>query len=108
MTLRTLSRCIAWVLIVAVVVATVSPIELRPDTWAPPDLERFAAALVITGALCVGYPRHRFGIVVMMLGLIGLFELAQYFIPGRHGTPHDALVKAGGAIIGAAMARLTA
>jgi hypothetical protein len=104
MTIRTLFRCVAWLLVAAIAVFTLSPIELRPVTGSPADPERFAAFAMVGGAFCLAYPKHRFSIVLLVLGIVGLLEGAQYIVPGRHGHFRDAIIKASGALLGAAMA----
>jgi len=106
MTLRTLVRCAAWTLLALVALFTLAPIELRPVTGAPADIERFAAFALIGGAFCLGYPRHRFSIVVLVIAAAGLLELGQYGVAGRHGRIHDMAIKASGAVIGAITAML--
>ncbi|MEZ0171244.1 VanZ family protein [Microvirga sp. TS319] len=106
MTPKTFFRWVAWLLILAIAVFTLAPIEFRPVTGAPVNLERFAAFAVIGAALCLGYPKHRVPILVLLLGLVGLLEVAQNHVPGRHGRLPDGLVKASGALLGIAFAML--
>jgi VanZ family protein len=101
MTLRMLFRCLAWLLLAAIAYSTLSPIELRPVTGFSADLERFVAFAAVGAAFCLGYPKRRFAIVLMVVGTVGLLELAQHLVPGRHGHFHDVLVKASGAVLGA-------
>jgi hypothetical protein len=104
MPMRIFFRYTAWLLVAAVAVFTLAPIEFRPATTAPADLERFAAFAVIGGAFCLGYPTHRVGIILLVIGIAGLLELAQNIVPGRHGHPQDGIVKVSGALLGAAVA----
>jgi VanZ family protein len=106
MTPKVFYRWVAWLLLLAIAVFTLAPIEFRPLTEAPVSLERFVAFAVIGTTFCLGYPKHRLPILVLLLGLIGLFEVAQNYIPGRHGRLPDGLVKASGALLGAAFAML--
>jgi hypothetical protein len=53
MTTKVFFRWVAWLLVIAVAVFTLSPIELRPVTAAPANLERFAAFAVIGAAFCL-------------------------------------------------------
>jgi len=108
MTGTTLFRCVAWALLAVVAASTLSPIELRPVTGAPVDVERLAAYALIGGAFALGYPKHRLSIVLAVVGMIGLLELAQHLVPGRHGHFHDAVVKASGAVLGAVIVMLIA
>jgi hypothetical protein len=104
MTIRAFFRWIAWLLVCAIAAFTLSPIELRPITGAPADLEQFAAFAIIGASFCLGYPKHRFGIVLLVIGITGLLETAQHLVPGRHGRLPDGIVKASGALLGAAVA----
>jgi hypothetical protein len=106
MTPKIFFRWIAWLLVLAIAVFTVAPIGFRPITGTPASFERFVAFAVIGSAFCLGYPRHRFHILVLLIGIVGLLEVAQNFVPGRHGRVPDGLVKASGALIGAAFAVL--
>jgi hypothetical protein len=97
---RQIFQGVAWLLVVAVAVFTLGPVEWRPNTGAPASLERFAGIALITGAFCLGYPRYRLGILVLVIGGIGLLEVAQDIIPGRHGKRVDLAIKVAGALIG--------
>jgi VanZ family protein len=96
---------VAWLLVLAVAVFTIAPIGFRPVTAAPVSLERFTAFAAMGAAFCLGYPKHRLHIVVL-IGIVGLLEIAQNYVPGRHGRLPDGVVKASGALLGAAFAML--
>jgi VanZ family protein len=100
MTSRRIFQGVAWLLVVAVAVFTLGPVEWRPTTGLPAHLERFVGIALITGAFCLGYPRYRLGILVLVIGGIGLLEVAQDIIPGRHGKRLDLAFKVAGALIG--------
>jgi hypothetical protein len=102
MTAKVFFRWVAWLLVFAIAIFTLSPLELRPLTAAPANLERFAAFAVIGAAFCLGYPKHRRMILLLLIGIVGLLELAQNLVPSRHGRLPDGLVKASGALLGAA------
>jgi VanZ family protein len=104
MTPKTFFRWAGWLLILAIALFTLSPIELRPTTSAPVSLERFAAFAVIGAFLRLGYPKHRLLILILLIGIIGCLEVAQNFVPGRHGRLPDGLWKASGALFGAVFA----
>ncbi len=72
----------------------------------PAHLERFTGIALITGAFCLGYPRYRLGILVLVVGGIGLLEVVQDIIPGRHGKRVDLAIKVVGALIGGVGAML--
>ncbi len=106
MTPKVFFRWVAWLLVLAIAVFTLAPIQFRPVTAAPVSLERFAAFVAIGATFCLGYPRHRLPILVLLLGIVGFLEIAQNYVPGRHGRLPDGLVKASGALLGAAFAAL--
>jgi VanZ family protein len=45
---------------------------------------------------------------VLLVGIVGVLELAQNIVPGRHGRLPDGMVKASGALLGAAFAAFVA
>jgi VanZ family protein len=102
MTLKVFFRWVAWLLVLAIAVFTLTPIQLRPVTAAPVSLERFAAFVALGAAFCLGYPKHRLYTLVLLIGIVGFLEVAQDYVPGRHGRLSDGLVKASGALLGAA------
>jgi VanZ family protein len=94
-------RGAAWLLLIAVAVFTLSPIQFRPVTAAPADVERFVAFALLGGVFCLAYPRQRRVILLLVLASAGVLEALQHVVPGRHGQVHDLLVKVVGAIAGA-------
>ncbi|MBB4042096.1 putative membrane protein AbrB (regulator of aidB expression) [Microvirga flocculans] len=103
MSIRSVSRWLAWLLVFSIAIFTLAPIEFRPVTAAPADWERFAAFLVIGGLFCIGYPQHRLQSAVLLLGVAMVLEGLQYLTPGRHGRVPDGLIKAVGALLGIAL-----
>jgi VanZ family protein len=108
MTPKIFFRWLAWFLISAVAAFTLSPIELRPVTVAPAGLERIAAFTAIGAAFCLGYPTRRIPILVLLVGTVGLLEVVQNYVPGRHGRLPDGLIKASGVLLGAVFAAVVA
>jgi hypothetical protein len=108
MTAKVFFHSVAWLLVFAVAVFTLSSIELRPITAAPANLERFAAFAVIGAAFCLGYPKHRRSILLLLIGIVGLLEASQNIVTGRHGRPPDGMAKASGALLGAAFVTFAA
>jgi hypothetical protein len=104
MTTNVFFRWVAWLLVLAIAVSTLSPIGVRPVSGAPANLERFAAFAVIGTCFGLGYPKRRLAVVLMVIGIVGGLELAQHLVPGRHGRLPDGLVKASGALLGLAAA----
>ena len=103
---RRIFQVVAWLLVVAVAVFTLGPVEWRPSTGLPSHLERFVGIALITGAFCLGYPHYRLGLLVLVIGGIGLLEVAQDLIPGRHGKRVELAIKVAGALIGGVSAMM--
>ena len=86
--------------VLGVMFATLVPIELRPATGLPADIERFGAFLVGGAAWRIAFPRAAFvGCVLLVLCAAGL-ELMQTFVDGRHGSVLDFVWKGSGAAFG--------
>jgi hypothetical protein len=106
MTSQTVFRCIGWLLICAVVFVTLGPIRVRPITGEPASLERLVAFAAIGAVFWAAYPKQRLFVLLFVLATVAGLELAQIYVPGRHGRVGDALVKATGALVGAGLAAL--
>jgi VanZ family protein len=104
MTVRSFFRMLAWLLVAAIACVTLSPLDMRPLTAAPADMERFIAYTALGGAFCLGYPKHRVNIILLVIAFAGLLEVGQHLVPGRHGRVHDAVLKVAGAFFGLAVA----
>jgi hypothetical protein len=103
----TVFRGLAWLLLAAIVVITLAPPEFRPETQLSSRIERFVAFAVITGVFCLGYPKYRFHIIALMIGLVVLLEVGQNFVPHRHGRLlKHGVPKVSGALCGATFAIL--
>ena len=99
-------RWIAWLLVAAIAFVTLSPIEARPVTEVPADLERFIPFVVLGAVFCLGYPKRRLAVLLLVVALAGSLEALQLLVPGRHGRIHDGVVKAVAAAIGVFVAEL--
>lgn len=83
-----------------IVFATLCPLHWRPRLSHNPNIERFAAFLLLGFAAKLAFPRRH---VLTVLGVIALaagLEAAQLLIPGRDARVMDAVVKATGAVMG--------
>lgn len=100
---RSLLKGAAWLVLAFILFSTVSPIGLRPHTLITVDIDR-AGAYALAGLVFVlAYPRHWKAIgLLLVIAALG-FEYMQEFSPTRHARLHDALIKAGGAMLGVAM-----
>ena len=89
-------RIVAWLLLAGLIFATLSPINLRPVSPLPTQLERALALAVVGFAFVLAYPRRLWVVVLLVLGSTLLLELLQVLSPSRHGRVIDVLVKLAG------------
>ena len=100
MTSKNLLRVLAWLLLAGLIFVTLSPIDLRPISPLPTQLERAIALAVVGVVFAFAYPRHMVLVAVLVLGATILLELMQLLQPSRHGRVIDAAVKLIGALSG--------
>src|ERR1700760_1612134 len=100
-----LFRIFAWLLAAAVTFATIGPPRLRPHSSLGQDGEHALAFVLIGLAFGLAYPRQRMTVVVTV-ALIGVLELLQFLVPGRHARLEDFIVDAIAACVGFVMAAL--
>jgi hypothetical protein len=98
--IRNVCAVAAWLLTLALVFATLCPIDLRPQSGFPAGWERFGA-FALTGLLFgSAYPHYYLRTAFSMAVFIAALEFAQNFTHTRHGAVLDFVVKAFGAAIG--------
>jgi len=100
LSLSLLLKIAAWLLLLGLVVVTVGPIEWRPISPLPVQLERATALMVIGFVFALAYPRHWLLVAVLLVGATALLEVAQVLEPSRHGRWLDFAVKAFGGLVG--------
>jgi VanZ family protein len=100
-------RCLAWLALIAILAVTVGPIQLRPVTGEPVDLERFFAFFIVGALFALAYPKRWLAVLVLVVGSAALFELLQRIAPGRHGEIADFFIKAAGGFIGVFIGSVT-
>jgi len=101
-------RVVAWLLAVIVVVLSVVPPTLRPETEAPHNLEHFAAFFATGLAFGFGYDRRPVPVAFGLVSFSGMIEIIQIFVPGRHSRLSDFTVDALAVCIGVALAAFAA
>ena len=98
-------RVVAWLTLVAVVLVTIVPAELRPTSMLPLKLERALGFATLSFIFALAYARHwKMVLILLMLAAFGL-ELFQFLVPSRDPSIIDALVKAIGAAGGVLAAK---
>jgi hypothetical protein len=93
-------RIFAWALFVGLVVVTLGPIDMRPVSPLPVQVERASAVAFIGLVFALAYPRHIVLVTILVLGSACLLEALQLIDPGRHGRLSDMLAKVAGGTVG--------
>jgi VanZ family protein len=97
-------RIIAWLLTAAVTFATLGPARLRPHSDLGQDGEHALAFVLVGLAFGLAYTQHRLLTAGVAVVLIGVLELLQLWMPGRHARLQDFVVDALAACVGIAVA----
>ena len=93
----------AWTLIAYVVFVTLGPQKMRPHLG-DAQLERFGSYFITAAMFVVGYPKRPLAICAAAMAVAILLEVGQLLVPGRDAGVPDAMAKAVGGLVGAAVA----
>lgn len=96
------SRILGWLILAAITAATIVPIGYRPVSAMPVSVERAGAFAVLAFLFALGYPRHRWRVLVLVVVAAGALEAFQLLEATRHGRVADFLVKVFGCGCGTA------
>jgi hypothetical protein len=99
-------RIIAWLLTAAVTFATLGPPSYRPHSALGQDGEHALAFVLVGLAFGLAYPRRRRFTAGVAVILIGILELLQLWMPGRHARLEDFVVDALAACAGITIAAM--
>jgi VanZ family protein len=99
-------RIIAWLLTAAVTFATLGPARFRPHSDLGQDGEHALAFLLVGLAFGLAYTRYRLLTAGIAVVLIGMLEMLQLWMPGRHARWQDFIVDALAASAGIAVAAM--
>ncbi len=97
-------RIIAWLLTAAVTFATLGPPQYRPHLGLSQDGEHALAFVLVGLAFGLAYPKSRLLTAGIAVLFIGMLELLQLWMPGRHARWEDFVVDALAACAGIAAA----
>lgn len=97
-------RICAWLLAAAVTFATLGPPRYRPHADLGHDGEHALAFVLVGLAFALAYPKHRRLAATIAIVAIGILELLQLLVPGRHARLEDFIVDALAASVGFAIA----
>jgi VanZ family protein len=87
-------RIAAWSLAATILVLSLVPSDLRPETGLPHKLEHLLIFAATGAAFGLGYEVKRGLLVIQLVIFAGAVEIAQLFVPGRHARLSDFLVDA--------------
>nr|WP_249163122.1 VanZ family protein [Bradyrhizobium diazoefficiens] len=94
---------IAWLLAAAVTVVTLGPQDVRPHPFLGQQGDHALAFLLIGIVFGFAYPQRRLTASALAVALIGLLEIMQLWVPGRHARFEDFMVDALSACVGFAL-----
>lgn len=98
-----LLRLVAWLLAVAVTFVTLGPQDVRPHPVLGQQGDHALAFLLIGIFFGLAYPQRRWTVSAVAVALIGLLEIMQLWVPGRHARFEDFVVDALSACVGFAL-----
>ncbi len=94
--MSTALKIVAWLLLLALAFVTVAPIQFRPITPLPVQIERAGALALVGFVFALAYPKRIGLVAALLLCATALLEAAQVLEPSRHGRVIDLLVKLAG------------
>ena len=93
-------RVLAWLLLAGLIFVTLAPLDLRPVSPIPTQLERAIALAIVGFVFALAYPRSILLVAAIVLGATIVLELLQLLQPSRHGRFVDMAVKLTGGAAG--------
>jgi VanZ family protein len=97
-------RLFAWLLAAAVTFATLGPASYRPHSNLGQDGEHALAFVLVGLAFGLAYRQRRLFTAAVAVIMIGVLEILQLWVPGRHARMEDFVVDALTACVGFAVA----
>ena len=94
MEIRKATRMFAWSLAGAIVVLSVVPAQLRPETQLPHKFEHFVIFALTGTAFGLSYDPKRGLLALQLVIFAAIVEITQLFVPGRHARFSDFLIDA--------------
>ncbi|MHC2620378.1 VanZ family protein [Bradyrhizobium huanghuaihaiense] len=94
MVITALLRLVAWLLAAAVTFATLGPPDARPRPFLGQQGDHALAFVLVGIAFGLAYPQRRWTASALAVALIGLLEIMQLWVPGRHARFEDFMVDA--------------
>jgi hypothetical protein len=101
-----IARIAAWLFAAAIVLLSVVPASLRPETSVPHAFEHVLIFAATGAAFGMAYDVRLAVLVARLVGFAGAVEVIQLFVPGRHGRLSDFLTDAAAISAAAVLASL--
>jgi VanZ family protein len=92
--LMCVAKIASWTLAVAIIILSVVPPSLRPETGVPHGIEHFLMYAVTGFAFGMAYELRYGSLATLLVLFAGSVEIAQLFVPGRHARLSDFIVDA--------------
>jgi hypothetical protein len=89
-----IAQIVAWMLSATIVILSVVPPSLRPETSVPHQFEHLLIFAATGAAFGLGYDVGLALLLFQLAGFAGAVEIVQLFVPGRHGRLTDFVVDA--------------
>ena len=88
------AKIASWTLAAAIIILSVVPPSLRPETGVPHDIEHFLIFAATGFAFGIAYELQYAVLAILLALFAGSVEIAQLFVPGRHARFSDFIVDA--------------
>lgn len=95
-----LFHLLPWLILVTIVVATLSPLQFRPRTDEPPQVERFLAYGALGLSFALAFPRAWWIALPGLPAVAYLLEMGQRLTADRHWGLSDVEAKMAGSVAG--------
>ena len=99
--LMCVAKIASWTLAAAIIILSVVPPSLRPETGVPHELEHFLIFAITGFAFGIAYELQYAVLAILLALFAGSVEIAQLFVPGRHARLSDFIVDAIAMSVGA-------
>ena len=94
------ARIAALSLTATIIILSLVPASLRPETGTPHLLEHFTIYAATGFTFGLGFTRRHDLLAILLVIFCGSIEIAQLFVPGRHARLSDFTIDAVSACIG--------
>jgi VanZ family protein len=103
---RKIAFAAGWAALLIIVASTLSPMQLRPRSLLPVNMERGFAFANVGIAFALASPKRPLFLLALLIACAGALEWMQTMSPGRHGQFMDFVVKSLGVDFGVTVATL--